>query len=235
MIVRILLLLISICFLSNTYGAEKGFENDQQFQEWLMNYYLEPDPSRVSLAMSYLSETGFLGNAKRTPPIFGFLAGVLSTNPTLAPQLTKELSKLPDEHFSVVLLGLWYSNIPNAKSIVYSYLDESETLSSQMDHLRKGSTMPITKIPLEQGPWVLDALWGNFFATGKTDPVERITEALPWIDVKGDINRLMVGGAARWSLSSNIENYERVSEIVEKLSKNDPENQHLLELIKPKG
>ena len=75
--------------------------------------------------------------------------------------------------------------------------------------------MPIEKIPLEQGAWVLDALWGNFMATGNKAPVQRIMTTLPWIDVKGDVNRLLIGGAARWSLTSNAVQHQRVLQFCE--------------------
>jgi hypothetical protein len=75
--------------------------------------------------------------------------------------------------------------------------------------------MTVEKIPLEQGPWVLDALWGKFMATGERAPVERIITTLPWLDIKGDINRLLVGGSARWSLASNAIQHKRVLKICE--------------------
>ena len=40
-------------------------------------------------------------------------------------------------------------------------------------------------------------------ATGDDAPVARIISALPWVNIRGDVSRLMVGGAARWSLISN--------------------------------
>jgi hypothetical protein len=38
---------------------------------------------------------------------------------------------------------------------------------------------------------------------------------LPWIDVKGDITRLTVGGAARWSLTSNAVQHPRILDFCE--------------------
>ena len=60
---------------------------------------------------------------------------------------------------------------------------------------------------------VLDALWGYFMATGDDAPVVRIMAALPWMEVRGDIPRLSVGGAAKWSLTSNAAQHERVLRI----------------------
>jgi len=75
--------------------------------------------------------------------------------------------------------------------------------------------MSIDKILLENGAWVLDALWGNFMATGSKKPVERIMAVLPWVDVKGDTSRLLVGGAAQWSLTSNAIQHDLVFKFCE--------------------
>jgi hypothetical protein len=45
---------------------------------------------------------------------------------------------------------------------------------------------------------------------------------LPWIDVKGDINRLLIGGAARWSLTSNAEQHQRVMQFCEEDVRTQP-------------
>lgn len=75
-------------------------------------------------------------------------------------------------------------------------------------------------VSTERGPWVLDALWGNFFATGDAGPLLRIIAALPWIDesrkaevmAKGRQGLLLmtIAGAARWSLTSNAQRHPRV-------------------------
>lgn len=82
--------------------------------------------------------------------------------------------------------------------------------------------MEIQQIPLEQGPWVLDALWGNFMATGNAEPVARIMEALPWLDAKGEARKLLVAGAARWSLTSYAKQHKKVMAICESEIKTQP-------------
>lgn len=60
-------------------------------------------------------------------------------------------------------------------------------------------------------------------ATGDDAPVLRIISALPWINTKGDISKLMVGGAARCSLISNAIQHERVMAISRKALLSQPE------------
>ncbi len=139
---------------------------------------------------------------------------------------------LDDTSYGVVVLGLWYANLSESKERVYAMLEERPTLKEQFNLLYQGSPMGITDIPLEQGAWVLDALWGNFMATGGKEPVVRIMQALPWMDVRGDVNRLLVGGAAQWSLISNSIQHKKVMAICEdEVSKQGPKVQEKLKVV----
>ena len=85
-----------------------------------------------------------------------------------------------------------------------------------IDNLLANGRPSLLELPVEQGPWVLDALWGYFMATGDDAPVVRIISALPWVNVRGDVSRLLVGGAARWSLISNAIQHKPVMTVCRK-------------------
>ena len=211
--------------------ADGVFTSQEEFSKWLTFYYLKPEPKNIPAAVRYMSESGVLNNKNAFSPMFGFLAGVIKDNPNKADVWAQELKSIEPAHYGVVILGIWYAKLPNSKEIVYEILDSDDALKEQFAYLKKGDTMQIQEIPLEQGAWVLDALWGEFSATGKDEPVARIAEALPWIDVKGDTGRLLVGGAANWSLRSNAVQHDRVFSIVSELTREDPENTHLLSVL----
>ena len=71
-------------------------------------------------------------------------------------------------------------------------------------------------------------------ATGKKAPMVRIISALAWLDVKGATNRLLVAGAARWSLTSNAVQHNRVLEICQEEAISQPKGiaENLQEIIK---
>lgn len=79
-----------------------------------------------------------------------------------------------------------------------------------IDYLLANGRPGLMELPLEQGTWVLDTLWAYFMATGDSAPVARIVSALPWVNIKGDVPRLLVGGAAKWSLISNAIQHQLV-------------------------
>ena len=213
--------------LSFQVTAAQEFESPDQFSQWLTYYYEQPDPASVPNAVEYMSSNGILDNQNAIPGVFGFLAGVIRTNPEEVSQWSDQLKRLGAEHYAVFVLGIWYAALPESQNTVYKALDSNPQLQEQLAYLRSGAPMRIQQIPLEQGPWVLDALWGEFAATGDPSSISRISEAMPWIDVEGDINKLLVGGAANWSLKSNALQQDRVFEIMSRLHKAHPENSAL--------
>ncbi len=110
-------------------------------------------------------------------------------------------------------------------------LDSNKVLNADFSYLRKGEPVDILKIPLEQGAWTLDALWGMFAATGSKLPIKRIASALPWVDIKGNINKLMIGGAANWSLTSNAVQHKQVYSILSEMYANSPDNMYLSKVL----
>lgn len=224
-------LLIIFLLASCNSHADEIFTSQEDLSVWLTFYYLNPDPEKIPAAVLYMSETGLLDQQNKISPIFGFLAGAFQDNPNKVSIWINELESIKPDHFSVVVLGLWYAKLPNSREMVYEILDSNEKLSERFAYLKEGAPIRITEIPIEQGPWVLDALWGQFFASGSSDAIERIVQALPWIDVKGDTNRLLVGGAATWSLRSNAAQHDRVYEIASQLARENPNNNHLRKII----
>lgn len=201
-------------------SADAEFNSQEEFGRWLTYYYLNPEPEKLAPAIRYMSENGFLENGKAYPPIFGFIAGIFQNNQENIDDWLTEFSSLNDNSYGVVVLGLWYANLPNSKESVYNILEKRQSLKEQFNFLYQGSPMAVTSIPLEQGAWVLDALWGNFMATGNKEPVVRIMQALPWTDVKGETNKLLVAGAAQWSLTSNAIQHKKVMAICESEANN---------------
>ena len=196
-------------------SAEPALQTEAGLHQWMTYYYLKPDPGNFVPAVNYMASSGLLENENALAPLFGFVAGVVRSNPSKLTTWIKELGPLNDAQLGAVVLGVWYANLPQSQKLVYSLLEQRPGLKEKQGFLLQGSPMPITKIPLEEGSWVLDANWGTFMATGEREPVLRIISTLPWLEVKGDVNRLLIGGAARWSLTSNAVQHKKVLDICE--------------------
>lgn len=195
--------------------ANPPFKSEEDFSQWLTFYYQNPEPKLIPDAVRYMSQSGILDNDGAIAPIFGFLSGTFRDNPDKMASWVKQLNSLKEQHFGVVILGVWYAALPESRKTVYALLEKRPKLKANFAFLYTGEPMSVEQIPLEEGPWVLDALWGKFMATGNSTPVERIITTLPWVDAKGDTNRLLIGGAANWSLTSNAVQHKRVLDICE--------------------
>lgn len=204
-------LILSILLLASFITpVNAALRSQEELGSWLTYYYQHPEPAKIPDLIEHASQAGWLDKRNSMPPLFGFLAGGFKDNPEQVSAWVDRLSALKTSHLGVVVLGLWYADLPDSKQRAYALLEQHPTLKQKFGYLYQESPTPIENIPLERGPWVLDALWGNFMATGSKTPVVRIMSALPWIDGKGNTTRLVVSGAARWSLTSNAVQHPRI-------------------------
>lgn len=217
-----------ICAVAS--AADGRFSEPTTLGRWITYYYVQPEPQLVGDAVRAASSQGFMKEGRGAPPFFGFVAGVLGKNPDMARPLAEKLASLPEIDQPVLVLGIWYSRHPDTKQLLGTLLKSMPAQKQMIEHFLANTAPGILDLPLEQGPWVLDALWGYFMATGDGSPVIRIIGALPWVNVRGDIPRLSVGGAAKWSLTSNAVQHERVLAVCREQVKT--QTQEVVEVLK---
>ncbi|MDR2128519.1 MAG: hypothetical protein LBP52_05585 [Burkholderiaceae bacterium] len=215
---RFLLIVFMCVLMAPASWAQTAFQSQEEVARWMTFYYKKPEPDRLPEAMQYISRS-FPDKKNMVAPMMGFLSGVFRANPEKVDAWSSALADLKETYLAAIVLGLWYSGLPDAKPKVMILLDRHPGLKQGFEPFRQGNPLTVEQIPLEQGPWVLDALWGKFMATGERAPVERIMTALPWIDIRGDTDRLGIGGAANWSLASNAVQHERVLAFCEQARK----------------
>ncbi len=224
---RILIAILLLVVFHLPASAEFG--SSKEVTQWFTFYYQKPEPEKIPDAIEYMIELGILDNKDALAPTVGFLAGGFRENPDRVADWVDQLSALNDSHFQIVIFALWHGNLPESQARVYELLDSRPNLKEKLTLPYQSLPIPVEEIPLEQGAWVLDALWGNFMVTGNKTPVIRMMTTLPWIDKKEgtitrhDIDRLLIGSAARWSLISNATQHPRVLEICETEVENQPE------------
>lgn len=195
---------------SPALAATEKFADADTLGRWISYYYARPEPLRVDAAIHAASAQGFMRNGTKAAPFIGFIAGVVTKTPALARPLAEQLASLPDSDQPVVIFGLWYSAHAAAPALLQKLATAMPAHKEMIDRLLGSARLRLLDMPLEQGPWVLDALWGYFMATGDVAPLGRIMTALPWVNLRGDEARLALGGAAKGSLISHAVQHERV-------------------------
>ena len=213
---------LTCCVALHAAGAQEPFASEEALGQWVTYYYTRPQPARVAEAIASASRMGLFREGRAAPPFFGFLAGVLGKEPAIADAVVHRLVQLPEADQPVVILGVWYSGHRDTGRLLAGLKKAMPAQKKPIETLLQGEAPRLTGVSLEEGPWVLDALWGNFMATGDDAPVIRIIAALPWVDVRGDTAKMMVGGAAQWSLASNAVQHARVLAICRAQLRNQP-------------
>ncbi len=228
--------LVVSAILVNTAFAAPVFKSPAHAKRWLKTYYLKPRPERVPAAIKYMSASGMLDKKHAISPLFGFMSGVFQQNPGKVDAIVQHLDSLKERHLGVVVFGLWYSGLPDSQERVEALFARHPRLSKVFAFLTKNAPRPLTELPLEKGEWILDALWGQFMATGSPEPVRRVIASLDWLQDKKEMNKYFVASAARFSLTANAGQHRKVREIIAvELPLQSPAIQSILEDILSKA
>ena len=212
--VRAMTMSVSILAAVSSMSAfPQAFSNEAQVFDWFTYYYRKPEPTRVAQAVRFMSEAGLFKDVNVAPPVIGFLAGVLGSAPGKARELSTELLFLPEREQPIIVRAIWYSGLADARSILGELLPSLPSERRYIEELLSHNPPRVTELEPEQGSWVMDMLWGFFMATGSEEPVARIIGVLKSRTIQRDKPRLTTGDLARWSLTSNAIQHERVLEI----------------------
>jgi hypothetical protein len=199
---------------------------------WISRYREHPDPASVPEILQAASRFGAFENPERSGVYVGFLAGVLTENPTRAEEIAARALAMQERDRWVVMRGIAYSSLPNWQVLLRRFacrLPRYDVLSdryisgkmatlaefevppeptawgrvSKRLHLDKMFNDGPAKITMEPSAESLDLLWGYYFATGNYGPVMHIVDLLPLARDHNDADRLTVGSMAKYSLAAN--------------------------------
>jgi hypothetical protein len=183
------------------FAGEPVFRTADDVQSWLTYYYLKPRPELTLQSLSVMDRElqarkgRSLGDEVGRGGLRSFYAHVFADNPKVAAEAGGALPTLPDGQRAFVVEALGRCATPACKSALPAASSPS--------------------LPTGPDPGTLDDSWASFFATGDAKYVREVIEVLPWVQVRGDVNRMLTGGAAQWSLASNAHQHTRVLAILE--------------------
>jgi|SRR5579871_1298939 len=197
---------------------------------WMNGYRVNRDPAHVPQAVQAMSQLGIFKDPENAGAFVGFVAGVLATNPAQAESLVAKMLPLPPEDEWVVVQAIAYSELPGWKTMLRSFSDRlsarrlmiEKYLNGQLPTLDQagftqepgafaklggyvglGDKKPKT-VALTPSPGLLDVLWGYYCATGAFNPaISRIIELTSWAKDRDNVDRLTLGGMAKYTLAAN--------------------------------
>ena len=188
----------NIELLENIEGGE--FNNDEEYSEWMMNYYKNPRPQDAIDAYQYYIQSEMSQNDNSFPPMLGFYKEIFQDNLYLLDRVIKEYDNynLRSKIFFTHLL--YYLNHEKSNTFLESLTGKGLWVYNELQQCdREYITDPIVN------PMQLDYLWGSFFAAGKYEHIITLVNALSLVN-----SNPIIHGATRWSISSNCNQHELI-------------------------
>jgi hypothetical protein len=207
-----------------------ALRNSKDLWQWMTYYYLCPAPDLTPAAIHLLEEEEAFDKENALPPISSFLSRVFLQNPEKIQQWVSQ-AQVTEEHKKEVLpLILRLTRLPAA-------IAEAESIEKAIPNAERVIThLDLSPDKLDtfyiSAASDLDMLWGCFLATGDRRYVSKIISTVPWSKkLTGSINKIAIGAAAVWSLTSNAQQHRLVLQILKEESAAKPELQYDLHKI----
>ena len=198
--------------------------------KWINDYRHRPDPARLPTVVKALSGLQAFKDSETSGAYIGFIAGVLGTNPTRAPQLIDSMLSIAPSDRWVLVRAIAYSGLSEWKDLLVSVGDRMPERHEMINRYLEGELPTLDQIAypthkpgmfdkikvalkigngdkktdvLQPSPELIDVLWGYYLATGAYKPIGQIIKLLPLAYDHDSVDNLTTGSAAKFTLASN--------------------------------
>ena len=204
-------------------GPQVSFATPERLMQWIYDYAKRPRPWEVPAAVRAMRELGIFSDEEKAGFCTGFIAGVLGANPKDGPKILAQMFPMPDKEQAVLIRAIAYSGRPDWRELMEKFRNRMQLRQPLIDSYLSGQAKTLMEVDLADGSPVIYTLWGYYVATGQTQPVVRIIEALKWSKKKDDgrfawskiwenwktdpsaVDKITVGATAKWTLTSYAE------------------------------
>lgn len=236
------------------------FSSSDNVLTWINGYRQKPEPDRLPAAIQAMSRYGALRDPEGSGVYVGFISGVIGSNPDRASALIDRAFPINAEDHWAIVRAIAHSGLPNWKQVlseqspnmptravmIAKYFDGSlPTMTatvpqqplSASDKMKQFFSREKPKGPevdwaLDASPEVLDMLWGKYFATGDYGPILRIVGFLPWSKERDNVDKLMLGVMAKFTLATNSSRNPELLAMLKRAIRHQPkETAELLKTI----
>jgi hypothetical protein len=175
-----------------------------------------------------MSKHGQFSEAEAQSPVCVFLAQVFAANAGKVESWFGQLNGGTEDQKSSLALVLWMVGSSGSYARLRSLGQVgSGGFQNYVRGLLADDHRPDFLHDAIKNAGFLDDLWASFFASGDERYVKRIIGALQLANVHGDTGKLLIGGAAKWSLTSNAFQHPKVMQICEAELNQLPEDQRI--------
>lgn len=191
-----------------------SFNSEEQLNAWVTSYYLAPQPERVSSAIRYYAGSALYQKQNARMVMTVFFASLLQQDTSLLRQAYDEVDQHGSEDAQVFFLNvLWVVDTKESRLLLAKAKTSwtAELVQRILTQMKDHRPDNLLEDPVDS-PAELDSLWAMFMATGDATPVRKIISVLHLLE-EGRGQEIVLGSAAKWSLTSNARQHKRVYEI----------------------
>lgn len=209
---RFLALLAAFAVLAAPYAVDakvhkpkppKPFAKSEELLAWMNGYRLKPAPERLPEAVKAMSTFGVTKDMDSSGVYVGFTAGVLGSNPEMAEALIAKCFPIPPEDQVLLIKAIAYSGLPDWKGILTKFVERMPARKVLIEKFLFQDKPVLADLPMTEDTSAIDTNWGYYFATGSEAPVRRIVKTLALSNDRNDVEKLTIGGMAKWTLAQN--------------------------------
>lgn len=178
------------------------FTKTEQLLAWINDYRNKPEPERLPNAFKGMREMGQFKDIEQAGIYVGFLAGVIGSNPDTAEKLITDMFPMPPPDQVVVVKAIAYSGLADWKELLGKFVERMPARKVIIERYLYGKLPTLRDLPLDS-PIGVDANWGYYFATGSSEPIQRLVRTLAWSKEKNNVEKLTIGSMVKWTLATN--------------------------------
>jgi hypothetical protein len=210
-------LLVAAALLAPAVAKEKRapaqeFKKSEEILKWINEYRRSPEPDRLPDATHAMGDLGLFRELDQAGVYVGFIAGVIGANPDKAERLVARMFPMPPEDQVVLIRAIAYSGLPDWKELLQKFVERMPARQVLLRKYLYGDGKTLREIDIDA--YVIDALWGYFFATGSAEPIQRIVSILSWSNDKNDVEKVTIGSMAKWTLATNASRQKDLLDIL---------------------
>ena len=227
------------------------FASREAVLAWMNGYRLHRDPDHVPQAVQAMSQLGVFKDPENAGAYVGFIAGVIASNPAQAEGLIARMLPLPPEDQWAVVQAIAYSELPGWKSLLTRFNERLPARRRMIEKYLAGQLPTLDQagfaqepgafrklggylglgdkerktVALTPSPALLDVLWGYYCATGAFNPaISRIIALVSWAKDRDDVDRLTLGGMAKYTLAANAAKDAKLLAMLKSVAKYYPKD-----------
>jgi hypothetical protein len=169
---------------------------------WINDYRHNPTPERLPDAFRAMREQGQFKEVEQAGIYVGFVAGVIGANPDKAEKLIADMFPMPPPDQVVVVKAIAYSGLADWKELLGKFVERMPARKVIIERYLYGKLPVLRDLPLDS-PMGVDANWGYYFATGSSEPIQRLVRTLAWSRERNNVEKLTIGSMVKWTLAQN--------------------------------